>query len=229
MNLHPKFKETPTAQMLRDQLVQELHKAFPMLNHPALIDEMIEVGEIMHVKAGDVLIDFGEFIRMVPLVMEGAIKVLRENEEGDELFLYFLGIGESCSMSFTCCMSDKRSSIRAIAEEDTRLLAIPIQYIDTWITKYTVWKNFVLQSYDQRMLELIHTIDSIAFKKLDERLIQYLSNLSTKSGNRVVQITHQQIATDLNASREAVSRLLKQLEKMGVLKLGRNRITLMKS
>jgi CRP/FNR family transcriptional regulator len=227
--MNPNLKDTPSGRQQIEQLTRELHLAFPILNHPALVEEMIEVGQIMHVKAGDVLIDFGEFIRMVPLVLDGAIKVLRENEEGDELFLYFLGKGESCSMSFTCCMSDKRSSIRAVAEEDTRLLAIPIQYIDTWITKYTVWKNFILQSYDLRLIELIRTIDSIAFKKLDERLLEYLSNLALKSGSVEIQITHQQIASDLNASREAVSRLLKQLEKMHRLQLGRNRIKLMES
>ena len=211
---------------MRDNLVPDIRKAFPDLHDQNLINELSEHGRCMKFKAGDTIIDYGEFIRLVPLVLEGSIKVLRENDEKEELFLYFLNSGESCSMSFTCCMTDKRSSIRAIAEEDTRILGLPVRYVDEWITRYPVWKNFVMRSYDQRLLELINTIDTIAFKKLDERLMDYLLQKSETHNSKEINTTHQQIAYDLHASREAISRLLKQLEKLGKIELGRNKINI---
>jgi CRP/FNR family transcriptional regulator, anaerobic regulatory protein len=209
------------------QINEILKKVFPHLLHPQLVEEIQEVGQLMRFKEGDVLIDYGQYIRMAPLVLEGSLKIMRENDEGEELFLYFLNAGESCSMSFTCCLAEKRSSIRAVVDDDVLILGIPVQYVDQWISKYTVWKNFVLRSYDQRLMELIQTIDTIAFKKLDERLIDYLKQLVKNHDNKHLNITHQQIASDLNASREAVSRLLKKMEKMGDLILGRNKIEIL--
>ena len=136
--------------------------------------------------------------------------------------------GESCTMSFTCCMMNKRSEIRTEAEEDTVVIAIPIRYMDDWMSRYQSWKNFVMMSYDHRMKELIRTIDEIAFKKMDERLLTYLQKKAQVTGSKTLNATHQEIAYDLNASREAVSRLLKQLEHDGYVKLGRNKITLVK-
>lgn len=209
------------------QINEILKKVFPHLLHPQLVEEIQEVGQLMRFKEGDILIDYGQYIRMAPLVLEGSLKIMRENEDGEELFLYFLNAGESCSMSFTCCLAEKRSSIRAVVDDDVLVLGIPVQFVDQWISKYTVWKNFVLRSYDQRLMELIQTIDTIAFKKLDERLIDYLKQLVKNHESNHLNITHQQIASDLNASREAVSRLLKKMEKMGDLILGRNKIEIL--
>lgn len=209
------------------QINEILKKVFPHLLHPQLVEEIQEVGQLMRFKEGDILIDYGQYIRMAPLVLEGSLKIMRENEDGEELFLYFLNAGESCSMSFTCCLAEKRSSIRAVVDDDVLVLGIPVQFVDQWISKYTVWKNFVLRSYDQRLMELIQTIDTIAFKKLDERLLDYLKQLVKNHDSKHLNITHQQIASDLNASREAVSRLLKKMEKMGDLILGRNKIEIL--
>ena len=211
---------------MRDTMIPEIRQVFTSLIDQHLLQEMANQGRCMKFKAGEVIMDYGEYIRMVPLVLEGSIKVMRENEEGEELFLYYLNSGESCSMSFSCCMADKRSSVRAIAEEDTRILGIPVRYVDEWISKYAVWKNFVMRSYDTGMQELVRTIDKLMFHKMDERLINYLQQKSEATNSKVLNTTHQEIAYDLNASREAVSRLLKQLEKMGRIKLGRNKIEL---
>jgi CRP/FNR family transcriptional regulator len=156
----------------------------------------------------------------------GAIKVSREDEDGHELFLYYLQGGQTCSMSFTCCMMNKKSEIRTIAEENTKMIGIPIRYVDEWMTKYQSWKNFVMQTYDFRMMELVRTIDSIAFHHMDERLLAYLDKKAKATHSKIINATHQEIAYDLNASREAVSRLLKQLENDGRVKLGRNKIEL---
>ena len=201
-----------------------VRKAFPFFSDQQLLDEIRQHAVLLTFSAGATVMDYGENVRLVPLVLKGSLKVMRENEEGQELFLYFLNAGESCSMSFTCCMASKKSSVRAIAEEDTVLLGVPARFVDEWIGRFPVWKQFVLRSYDQRMLELINAIDSIAFKRLDERLMDYLRQKAETRLNHEIHATHQEIALDLNASREAISRLLKQLENMGQVELGRNRI-----
>jgi CRP/FNR family transcriptional regulator len=172
--------------------------------------------------------DYGGFIKLVPLVVSGVIKVVREDENGNEIFLYFIQGGESCTMSFSCCIRNKRSEIRADVEDDTVIIGIPIQHIDDWMSKYQSWKNFIMSSYDARINELIYAIDSIAFTKMDERLLRYLEDKSYALNTKIIQTTHQNIAYDLNASREAVSRLLKKLEQDGTVKLGRNKIELLK-
>ena len=130
-------------------------------------------------------------------------------------------------MSFSCCMMNKKSDIRTIAEEDSLIIGLPIQQVDEWMSRYKSWQQFVMQSYDMRMRELVQAIDEIAFKRMDERLISYLEKKAEASHSQLIQTTHQQIAYDLNASREAVSRLLKQMEKEGTVKLGRNKIEML--
>lgn len=207
-----------------DDIQGLLRTHFPQIAEKGLQEAIVEVGKVMHFRAGEVIMDFGSYIRLVPLMIEGSIKVIREDDEGNELFLYFLNPGETCSMSFTCCMMHKKSIIRTIAEDNVTLIGVPIQYMDAWMSKYQSWKNFVMTSYDNKMHELVKTIDTIAFKKMDVRLLDYLNKKTKAQNSNLIHTTHQSIAHDLNASREAVSRLLKQLEKMGAVRLGRNEI-----
>ena len=196
-------------------ILRLIQRHFSVLSEKTLQEEIVSVGKLFHFIAGQVIQDFGGYIKLVPLLLSGSIKVQREDEEGNELLLYFLEAGQTCSMSFSCCMMNKQSDIRTMAEEDVSMIGIPIQYVDEWMRKYQSWKNFVMRSYDQRMRDLIKTIDSIAFKKMDERLLEYLQQKVQVNTNPVLSTTHQAIAYDLNASREAISRLLKQLEKQG--------------
>jgi CRP/FNR family transcriptional regulator, anaerobic regulatory protein len=209
-----------------DEIRNLLLKNFPEIAERALQEDILQVGRLMSFHPGEVIMDYGSYIRMVPLVVKGSIKVVREDEEGRELFLYYLQPGEACSMSFTCCMMNKKSEMRTVAEDETQVIAIPIRYMDEWMTKYQSWKNFVMRTYDLRMNELVRAIDDIAFKKMDERLLQYLEKKAEATQSQVINATHQEIAYDLNASREAVSRLLKQLERDGMVRLGRNKIEL---
>jgi len=205
-----------------------LHQRFPQIAEKALQEEIAQIGKIIEFKAGEVIMDYGSYVRMVPLIIEGSIKVTREDEEvGKELLLYFLNAGDTCSMSFTCCMMDKKSAIRTVAMDDTKLIGIPVKQVDNWMGKYQSWKNFVMMSYDNKMLELVKVIDKIAFHGLDKRMEEYLKALTKSTGNTTITATHQTIADDLNVSREAVSRLLKKLENIGTVKLGRNEITLL--
>lgn len=194
---------------------------------PELIEEIKNVGAIKQANVGETLIEIGQYIKFIPVILKGSIKILRENEEGDELFMYYISSGDTCSMSLTCCMQNRISGIRAVVEEDVEYLAIPINYIEDWIRKYASWRSFIFRSYQTRLDEMLSTIDSLAFKKMDERLWDYLIQKSINSGSKTILTTHQEIATDLHASREAVSRLLKRMEQDGVILLGRNKIEIL--
>ena len=209
----------------KGDILSLIREHFPQIDERGLQEEIVEVGQLMHFSSGELILDFGSFIKFVPLVIEGSIKVVRQDDY-NELLLYYLGVGQTCSMSFSCCMMNKKSIIKTIAEDDTKVLAIPIKHMDSWMRKYQSWKNFVMLSYDSRMSELVKTIDSIAFHNMDDRLWEYLQKKSEAAASKTLHTTHQEIAADLNASREAISRLVKQLEKMGKVKLGRNKIEL---
>lgn len=203
-----------------------LKKHFPTLKEPKLILELAEQSEIMEFEEGKVLMDFGSYVKIIPLVLEGAVKVLRESDgsDGGELFLYYLYPGQSCAMTLNCCRVNSPSQIRAIAEENTKILAVPVQYVNDWMNNYSSWKEFTLNIYSSRFTELLHTLDSVAFHKMDERLLIYLEEQVKAKANAKLQITHQQIADDLHTSREVISRLLKKLENNKSIAQSRNRI-----
>ena len=194
---------------------------------PALVDEIRDSGKIMQFHEGDVIIDYGKYIRSMPIILSGTIKVLRKDEKGNEILLYYLTGNESCSMAYSCCLEAKKSEIKAIAEEDVELVSIPQQKLDEWLCKYPGWKSYIMKSYNERFLELLRSIESIAFHKLDERLVSYLREKQKMSGSSVVKASHNQIADDLATSRVVISRLLKQLENDKKLILYRNEIKLL--
>lgn len=208
------------------EMLELLRQHYPQLAERGLQEEIVNIGKLLFFKAGETIMDYGSYVKLIPLVIQGSLKVIREGEDGQEVFLYYLEPGDACTMSFTCCLMNKKSQIRAVAEEDTLIIGIPVRQMDDWMTRYQSWKNFVMLSYDNRLLELVKTIDSIAFQRMDERLMQYLQRKAEVTNSKEINVTHQEIAYDLNASREAISRLLKQLEKEDFLKLGRNKIVL---
>jgi len=195
---------------------------------PALVKEMYQFGEVKYYKEGDIIMDYGKYIRIMPLIIKGTIKVLRMDENGKEILLYYLSNNESCSMAYSCCVEAKKSEVKAIAEDDVELIAIPHIKLDEWLCKNTSWKNYIMHSFNERFLELLKSIESIAFHKLDERLIAYLKEKQRLSGSSVIKASHYQIADELATSRVVVSRLLKQLENEGKILLYRNEIKLMK-
>ncbi len=189
--------------------------------------EILSIGVYRKVNEGVELIDIGNEIKFMPLVISGAIKILREDDNGDELALYFIEQGDTCAMTITCCLGSTKSKIRAIAETETELLMIPIQKIGDWMNKYKTWQNFILQSYHERMQELLEAIDTIAFLNMDERLLKYLKGKAIVNKSELIQVTHKEIANDLHTSRVVISRLLKALEKKGRIELRRNQIHLL--
>ncbi len=204
----------------------DIKQTFPILHTPELIEAIEKNGIPKEVKAGEVIMQYGQFIKSVPLILSGCIKILRKDDEDRELFLYYLYPGETCAMSLTCCMANQKSEIKAIAEEDTTFLAIPVEKVDEWMRDYTDWKNLVMTTYSIRFRDLLNTIDNIAFRKMDERLEEYLFSKSRALQTNSLSITHQEIANELGTSREVISRLLKQMEKSGKIILGRNKIDL---
>jgi CRP/FNR family transcriptional regulator, anaerobic regulatory protein len=203
--------------------------SFNSIFEPALIQEMQQFGEIRFFKEGDIIMDYGKYIRMMPLILNGTVKVFRKDEEGKEILLYYLSSNESCSMAYSCCMEVKKSEVKAIAEDDVELIAIPHTKLDEWLCKYPGWKNYIMRSFNERFLELLKSIESIAFHKLDERLVAYLKEKRRFSGSSVIKASHYSIADELATSRVVVSRLLKQLENEGKILLHRNEIKLLPS
>jgi CRP/FNR family transcriptional regulator len=201
-----------------------LKEAYGYIFEEELLKEIAAVATYKEFKADDYLIEIGDYIKMMPLLLTGAIKILREDDNGDELLLYFLERGDTCAMTLTCCMGQSKSKIRAIAETDGSLLMIPVEKMEEWLTKYKTWRNFVFDSYNIRLKEMLEAIDTLAFMNLDERLYKYLTDKAKVLGNTEIHNTHQQIAYELHTSRVVVSRLLKSLEIQGKIKLHRNKI-----
>ena len=189
-----------------------------------LLAEIENIGTIREVKKGDILVDLGEQIKFIPLIVKGSVKVVREDENGDELLLYFVDYGNTCAMTLNCCMENTKSEIRAICEIDTTLIMIPSNYMDRWLSQYKSWRVFIFNNFQSRLNELLKAVDSVTFLKLDERLERYLNEKVLLLKNKTLKITHLEIATDLNSSRVVISRLLKKIEKNGMLYLGRNTI-----
>lgn len=204
-----------------------LYDAYGEVFEPALIDEIVEVAKLVSFKEGDVLIDIGHYIKAMPLLVRGAIKVMREDFDSGELLLYFIEKGDICAMTLACCIGDKKSEIRAIAENNGLVAMIPVSKMEEWMGKYKSWQRFVLESYNNRFNELLNALDNIAFMRMDERLLNYLNGLRKVNDSNCIYKTHQEIAYELNSSRVVISRLLKVLEKAGKLKLNRNNIKLL--
>ncbi|EZH72238.1 Crp/Fnr family transcriptional regulator [Aquimarina atlantica] len=208
-------------------MIQELKNSYGRQFENSLINDILQVGTFREVPAGYKLIEIGDYIKGMPLLVSGAIKVLREDKEGDELLLYYLEQGDTCSMTMTCCIGQTQSEIRAIAEVDTKLIMIPIRKMEEWTAKYKSWRNFVFESYHNRLNELLITLDSIAFDRMDERLVNYLKEKARVNNEQIIRNTHQEIAQELHSSRVVISRLLKKLEQIDKIELHRNYIKIL--
>ena len=202
---------------------------FHNIFEPALIQEINQFGIFQYFKEGDLIMDYGKYIRMMPIILSGSVKVYRLDENGNEILLYYLSNNESCSMAYSCCIEAKKSEVKAIAEDDVELIAIPHVKLDEWLCKYPGWKNYILRSFNERFIELLKSIESIAFHKLDERLIAYLREKQRHTGSSVIKASHNLIADELATSRVVISRLLKQLENSKKIILYRNEIKLLPS
>ena len=207
----------------------DIKTKFSSIFEKKLIDEIIEVGEIRSFKEGEIVMDYGKPVRFMPIIISGTLRVMRKDDEDREIILYYLSNNESCAMAYACCMEAKKSEIKAIAEDNVELIAIPHNKLDEWLVKYPSWKSYIFSSFTQRFNELLKSLESIAFQKFDERLIKYLKAKAKVIGKNSIQLSHKQIAEEMGTSRVVISRLLKQLENDKKLLLYRNEIKLLSS
>ncbi|MFT4524794.1 MAG: CRP/FNR family transcriptional regulator [Bacteroidia bacterium] len=207
----------------KDELGRIILEYLPQISSVVLRESISENGRLIELEKGETLMEVGSTIRSVPILLDGSIKVLREDDDGNEILLYYLKSGETCAVSLTCCMTNEMSSIRAVTNEAVRMIQIPVKFMEEWM-KFPDWRQFVMGTYRARFEELLNTMDSIAFHRMDERLVSYLGKKLEMSDLQELGISHQDIATDLHTSREVISRLLKSMEKKGMIELGRNRI-----
>jgi CRP/FNR family transcriptional regulator len=196
---------------------------------PQLIQEIQQFGIFQTFKDGDLIMDYGKYVRMMPIVLKGTVKVYRLDEKQNEILLYYLSSNDSCSMAYSCCLEAKKSEVKAIAEDNVELIAIPHLKLDDWLCTFPSWKSYIMRSFNERFIELLKSIESIAFHKLDERLIGYLKEKQRLSGSSVIKASHGLIADELATSRVVISRLLKQLENDKKIILYRNEIKLLTS
>ena len=191
-----------------------------------LIDEMVKVGHFDTIKKGDLLIDIGDDMTHIPLILNGVIKIIRK-ENDKELVLYYLERGDTCAISFANCINKKQSIFKGIVEEDVDLVLLPVEKIDKWLVKYKSWRYFIIDSYHNRLLEMVGSIDSLAFLKMKARVLNYLIGKLHATTITTLDITHQEIANDLNTSRVVVTRLLKELNEAGEILSTRNKIEIL--
>lgn len=203
-------------------MIQELKNNYGSQFEPDLIEEIHQIATFMEVPEGQDLIQPGQFIKSMPLLLSGSIKIMRPDDEGEELLLYHLEKGDTCAMTMTCCMGNTKSEIHAVTETPAHILMIPIGKMEEWSSKYKSWRNFVFNSYHERMMELLESIDNIAFNNMDERLENYIKDKIQILNSKHIYITHREIANDLHTSRVVVSRLLKKMENNKLIKLHRS-------
>ncbi|AMM49913.1 Crp/Fnr family transcriptional regulator [Rufibacter sp. DG15C] len=210
--------------MLDQETVATIQKRFPQLE-PALLQEIAQAGVLKQLQPEEEALRTGQFLKSNVLVLDGLVKVYREDEEGGELLMYYLESGSACALSMMCAARNEQSQVLAKAVTPAQVLMIPAPVSEAWLAKYPSWHNFIIASYRARFDELLQTLDSIVFKSLDARLVFYLKRHQKVMGPEV-RLSHQQIAEELNSSREVISRLLKKLEQTGAVVLHRNFIEL---
>ena len=194
----------------------------------SLVDNIEANAIVKKFKDGELFIRTGQNIRSTALVVNGLLKVYREDEEGNEFFMYYLQPGQACAISMVCATKSEKSQIMAKVVEDAELILVPLSLMDQWMMKHRSWYEFVIGTYRSRFEEVLEVIDSIAFRAMDERLEFYLKRHADACGCQDLKLSHQEIATELNTSREVISRLLKKMEQRNLLKLHRNHIELLK-
>ena len=215
--------------MRNNQLIlkEKFIKYFSSILEEDLMNEIIKVGHFDIIEAGELLVDVGDDLTHIPLIFEGSVKIMRHLNEDGELALYYLKAGDTCAISFINCIESKKSVFEGIVETDMEACFIPLDKVDEWLVKYKSWRRYIIDSYHFRLMEMLASIDGLAFNTLNERILTYLTNMSERSNENVLHITHQQIANDLNTSRVVLSRIMKQLQNEGKIVSSRNNIVLL--
>lgn len=209
-------------QQVHDDLFR---KTYPLFEDK-LVEEIEEQGEFRTFPANEILMRKGQFIRSTMLVLNGLIKIYREDDDGNEFLMYYLKPGEACALSLVCAAKHEASPIMAKTVVETEVMMVPVDTMSEWMSKFKSWYQFVIETYRTRFDELLVTLDNVAFRSMDERLEFYLKRAKEAQQTTLLNISHQEIAQELNTSREVISRLLKKMEQKGLVGLQRNAIEL---
>ena len=212
---------------MKKDLLPLLKQEYGYLFEDELIRDIGNTGQLYKIPEGATIIEYGQNLRRIPLILNGAIKILRVDAMGDELLIYYLEKGETCTMTMTCCIGQKKSEIKAVAETEVEFISVPVEKMKDWTKKYESWMAFVFDSYNNRFDEMMQSIDSLAFGNMHDRLVKYLKDQVMIRKTTTLDHSHQDIAYDLHTSRVVISRLLKNLEREGIIKLGRNKISVL--
>jgi len=204
-----------------------IKQKFDFIFEEKLLQEIVKISKLKKVNKGDLIIDIGSEMVFIPLLISGAVKVFRTDDDGDEYILYFIEGGDTCAMTLNCCVRGAKSEIKAVAEVDTELLLIPIAKMEDWL-HFKSWRTFIFNSYNNRMKEMLEAIDSLAFMNMNDRVLRYLKDKVIANKKETLSITHKIISDELNTSRVVISRILKKLEKDGELELLRNQIKILR-
>lgn len=207
--------------------MEHLSEIAEFKSSPELVEKLNAHSIHKKYEAGSVILNENSHIRSIPIVVKGSIRVIRMEEDGREILLYYIKAGESCIMSFLGGMHNETSKVRAEVEEDAEILFLPINKVALFIKEYPQWLDYIFRLYHKRFEELLDIVNAIAFKKVDERLLALLKKKEQLMNSKIISITHEQLANELGTARVVVSRLLKQLEDSGEVELGRNKIRLL--
>lgn len=206
--------------------MKDLKQITEFKSSPELVEKLYKYSIRKNYQAGSIILNEHAHIRSIPIVIKGTLKVFRTEEDGREILLYYIKAGESCIMSFLGGLHNETSKVKAEVEEDAEILFLPVDQVSLFIKEYPQWLDYIFRLYHKRFEELLEIVNAIAFKKVDERMLALLNKKAELTGNKTLNITHEQLAGELGTARVVVSRLLKQLEDTGIVKLGRNKITL---
>ena len=209
-------------ELIREKLVSN----YKLIFEEKLLDEIVDVGTFQRLKNEEILIDIGDEMTHIPLLTKGVVKIMRADDNGDDIVLYYLEKGDTCAISFVNCINKRKSIFKGIVKKDMEGVFIPVSLVDTWLKKYESWRHFIIDSYHLRLIEMVESIDRLAFLKLEERVYKYLTDKVAIEKDKALIITHQEIGDDLNTSRVVISRLLKRLEHEGKITIRRNKIIL---
>lgn len=203
-------------------MTEQFNNIYGPLFQPQLLEEIEEYASVKEFEADSELLGFGEYIRSIPLLIDGTLKIMRQDDKENEILLYFLHPGQTCAMTLFCCIRHQKSEVKVVAETAITMAHIPVQKMEEWSSKYKSWRNFVFKNYHHQLMSAFKVIDSIAFSKLDIRLKEYLIRKKEITGESRIKTTHLAIAKDLNSSRVVISRLLKKLENVKKIQLHHN-------
>jgi len=204
----------------------DIFKVINFITEKELRDEIYENCKILTFSKGETIVREGEYVKVLPIVLSGHIRVFQTKEDR-EILLYYVDPSQTCMMSLSACFYNNQSPSQAVATSETEILAIPTRFITKWQKKYNSWNNFVIRTFRNRYDELLETFESVAFNHIDKRVLDYLKQRKNNQNSSNVKISHQQLAYELGTTRVVISRILKQYEINGILKLHRAEIELL--